>query len=157
MTDVAELEKRISAALDRIGTGLEAFGGTGDTGKVASLQESLQAEKTASAQLQERVNAIKEKQEKLVGGLETDVENLRSELAKHDGDLAALKNANEQLRANNQALRDANQQGLGDVDLINKGMVAELDALRLSRDTDRKELDAILLDLKPLLEGGANA
>ena len=157
MNDVAELEKRITAALDRIGAALDDIGGGDDASEVASLQESLEAEKTANSQLQERVSAIKEKQEKLVAGLESDVARLRAELASHNGEVQGLKQVNQSLRDNNKALREANQAGVGDAELINDAMVAELAALQLSRETDRTELDAILLDLKPLLEGGANA
>ncbi len=160
MGDVAELENRITAALDRIGAGLSALGGQGsgtDGNETSVLQEKLDAEKTANSQLEERVSAIKEKQEKLVAGLEGEVSKLRGQLAGYDETVQRVKQANQQLRENNQALREANQQGLGDAGLINTGMVAELDALRVSRDTDRAELDAILSDLKPLVEGGANA
>jgi len=157
MTDIADLEKRITGALDRIGAGLDAMAATDGAGDVAALQESLDAERTANSQLQERVSAIKEKQESLVTELEADVARLHAEMADHDGEVQNLKTMNDQLRTNNRALRDANQEGVGDAGLINDGMVAELDALRLSRDTDRKELDAILLDLKPLLEERANA
>ncbi|MEE9387751.1 MAG: hypothetical protein V3U96_04010 [Paracoccaceae bacterium] len=160
MGDVAELENRITAALDRIGVGLDAIGKSetgGDSGAVAKLKAALEAEKTANSQLEERVTAIKEKQEKLVAGLEGEVAKLRKELASHDGAVQKVKQTNLRLRENNRALRDANKQGVGDAELINTGMVAELDALRVSRETDRAELDAILLDLKPLVEGGANA
>lgn len=157
MSDVAELESRLTAALDRIGAGLDAIGRADSPGEVAKLQETLDAEKTANSQLQERVSAIKEKQEKLVAGLEADVARLTAQLDSHGNDVEKLKQVNDLLRSNNQALRDANLQGVGDANLINDAMVTELDALRLSRETDRTELDAILLDLKPLLEGGANA
>jgi len=156
MADVAELETRITAALDRIGAGLDALKST-DGGDIAALQESLETERSANSQLEERVSAIKEKQEKLVTGLEAEVEKLRGELASHDGDIQRVKQVNRRLRENNRALRDANKQGVGDIELINTGMSAELDALRVSQETDRSELDAILLNLKPLVEGAANA
>ena len=160
MSDVAELEKRITAALDRIGTGLDVLSVTstgGDGGEITALQESLAAEKVVNSQLEQRVEAIKDKQEKLVATLESEVEKLRTELASHDGDVQRVKQVNNRLRENNRALRDVNKQSVGDVELINTGMVAELDALRISRETDRSELDAILLGLKPLLEDVANA
>ncbi len=157
MTDVTELEKRITGALDRIGAGLDAMRSEDNSGEVSTLKSSLDAEKTANSQLQERVTAIKDKQEKLVTGLEADVATLRADLAGQENEVQKLKQLNEQLEEKNQALQDANKQGEGDTELINDGLVAELNALRISRDTDREELDAILLDLKPLLEGGANA
>jgi galactokinase len=169
MADVAELEKRIAAALDRIGAGLSALsaagspggssGGSpdGDADELASLQEILETERTANAQLEQRVVAIKEKQEKLVAMLEAEVARLREETAAGEAAVQNVKRVNHRLRENNRALREANRQGVGDAELINAGMVAELDALRATHDSDRAELDAILVELKPLVEGGANA
>lgn len=161
MTDVSGLEQRITTALDRISTGLSQLAQSeapnSDPGEVQMLQDALQGEKIANAQLEERVRAIKDKQESLVKSLETEVTNLRAELAAGSENNARLKGINGRLRRNNRALRDANSQGVGDPELINDGMVVELDALRASRDSDRAELDSILDELKPLFEGAANA
>ncbi len=43
--------------------------------------------------------------------------------------LQRLKRINDQLRQNNQALREANEDGVGDPHLINKAMMTELEAL----------------------------
>lgn len=161
MSDVGELEQRITAALDRIGAGLEIMSsqqGSGtDEAQLQALQDALENEKTANAQLEERVVAIKEKQESLVADLQAQVAKLRNDLAARETDLRNIKQRNHQLRSNNIALREANAQGVGDPDLINAAMVAELDALRASHESDRAELDAILGELQPLVEGGANA
>ncbi len=128
-----------------------------DSTEIVALKDRLEAEKTANSQLEERVSAIKEKQEQLVAGLESEVSKLRAELSGYDGGIHKVKVLNRRLRDNNRALREANKRGVSDIDLINEGMVAELDGLRECRETDRSELDAILSELKPLLEGGANA
>ncbi|MGR3660561.1 MAG: hypothetical protein ACU0CA_05155 [Paracoccaceae bacterium] len=161
MTDVSGLEQRITKALDRISTGLSQLAQSEiprpDPGELQVLQDALEGEKTANAQLEERVRAIKNKQETLVKTLETEVTSLRAELASGDENFNRLKGINGRLRRNNRALRDANAKGVGDPELINDGMVVELDALRASRDSDRAELDSILDELKPLFEGAANA
>lgn len=161
MTDVSGLEQRITTALDRISTGLSQLAQNetpgSDPGEVQVLQDALEGEKTANAQLEERVRAIKDKQESLVKTLEAEVTNLRAELASGNDDINRLKVINGRLRRNNRALRDANAKGVADPELINDGMVVELDALRASRDFDRAELDSILDELKPLFEGAANA
>ncbi len=161
MTDVAELEKRLSAALDRIASGVAAMASpapdAGDSEEVARLRESIESERSANAQLEQRVIAIKDKQEKLVANLEAEVARLRQELEDREATLHRVKRINQRLRENNRALREANRAALGDAELINTSMVTELDALRLSRETDRAELDTILNELKPLVEGGANA
>lgn len=160
MTDVSELEQRITAALDRIGSGLDGLAvarETVDEAEVLQLREKLEAEKTANAQLEERVVAIKDKQDALVKSLEAEVAKLRTEQAHHAGEVQNLQRVNGKLRKNNRALREANQQGVGDASLINTGKDAELDALNVSRASDRAELDAILVELKPLVEGRADA
>ena len=161
MADITDLEQRITAALDRIGNGLDgltaADQGKLDKAEIADLRESLEAEKTANSQLEERVVAIKDKQVTLVAALEAEVDKLRNDHARNTADVQNIKRVNVKLRKNNSALRDANQQGIGDASLINSGLDAELDALRVSRDSDRAELDAILVELKPLVEGRADA
>ena len=89
--------------------------------------------------------------------MEAEVANLRQQLSERNSAVEQLKTVNGALRQNNQALRDANAQGLGDAELINNGMVAELDALRKTQESDRAELDSILVELKPLVEGNTNA
>jgi len=160
MTDVTELEQRIAAALDRVERGLAALSAPvveGDAVEVQALREALEAEKTVNAQLEARVLAIKEKQESLVGGLETEVGRLRREMHSKEAEIARLKAVNAQLRKNNRALREANKQGLGNADLINASLAAELEALRVAHDADRAELEAILNELQPLVEGTADA
>ncbi len=161
MTDVTELEQRIAAALDRVESGLAALSGGGalpsDADEAASLREALEAERAVNAQLEARVQAIREKQERLVGTLEAEVGRLRREMHRQEAEVARLKRVNAQLRQNNRALREANRKGVGDAALINTAMEAELDALREVRDADRAELDAIIGELRPLVEGGADA
>lgn len=159
MSDVAELEKRITSALDRIAAGLGNISGQGgapvDDAELKALTEKLESERTANAQLEERVIAIKDKQEKMVDGLKAEVARLIEEMAEQDKNIQKVKQVNRRLRKNNQALRDANEKGVGDPALINAGKDAELDALRASSNADRAELDAILAELAPLIEGGA--
>lgn len=164
MADYPELVSRISAALDRIGGGLDHLGPLGDStaaetsaDEVRVLREALEAERNANAQLEERVLAIKEKQEKVVARLEEEVLRLRDEADHALQEMQQLRSANAQLRENNQALREANAEGVGNSDLINSGLEAELTALRTRRDADRKELDLIISELRPLLEGGSHA
>lgn len=165
MSDITELERRITAALERIGAGVEALGQAGATGggaedgEVARLTEELAAEREANQQLEERVRAIREKQETIVARLEDEVARLREEVAGHSAEIGRVRRVNAQLRDNNRALREANAAGLPDPHLVNKAMMAELDALRGAREADRAELDAILAELGPVLnhEEGAHA
>ena len=161
MNDITELERRINAALDRIDSGLGAMPAAGaapsDAGELATLQEALESERTANAQMEERIKAIRKKKDRTTAAFEQEISRLRDEVTRLATDTQRLEKVNGQLRANNQALRDANERGVGDPDLINTAMLTELDSLRMSREADRAELDAILGELKPLVEGRADA
>ena len=104
----------------------------------------------ANAQLEERVRAIREKQDSQVADLEAEVGMLRDRNAQIEAELDGLKRVTAELRRLNADLRDANAQGLGDAHLINRSMSAELDTLRTQRDSDRAEIDAVLATLAPL-------
>ena len=54
-------------------------------------------------------------------------------------------------------LTEANRVMVGDADLINTSMMAELEAMRASRRADVSDVDDILAQLEPHLEGGVHA
>lgn len=158
MSDLAELERRITAALDRIGQGVDALSAAApetsaqDDGRVAELEAALEEERTANAQLEERVKAIKDRQDQTVDTLAEEVERLREMLEEEEAATARLRKMNGELRANNDALRSAVSQGVAEPHLVNKSMMAELEALRAAQAADRAELDAVLGELGPLVE-----
>jgi len=99
MTDISDLQARITAALDRIGTGLEALDKASatepaDAGEVARLTEALEEERTANAQLEERVRSIRAKQESAVETLASEVERLRRLLQEEEAAVARLGRVN---------------------------------------------------------------
>ncbi len=164
MSQVEELERRITAALDRIARGVSALDAAAETAppgadpeELAQVKAALEDEKLASAQLEERIRALHEKQDARIAELEDETGQAGERLAKLDGELQRLRAANEQLRASNAALREANEKGVGEPHLINKAMLAELEGLRAARAADRAENAAILEALAPLLneEGAA--
>ena len=157
MSDISEFEQRITGALERIGLSADKLGAATDAEPSAEITEALQkahdaleAEKMANAQLEERVRAIREKQDSQVADLEAEVGMLRDRNAQIEAELDGLKRVTAELRRLNADLRDANAQGLGDAHLINRSMSAELDTLRTQRDSDRAEIDAVLATLAPL-------
>ncbi|MGD1881890.1 MAG: hypothetical protein ACFB11_06135 [Paracoccaceae bacterium] len=139
MSDIEELERRISAAMDRIATGVGRVGET--VAGAADLQTALDEEKLANAQLMERVRKLSTRQQ------EAD-----ARLQMLDTDLQRLRQANADLRAANDALRKANAEGVGDPNLINQSIMAELEALRAARAADIAEAESIIGALAPLLE-----
>ncbi|KJS45004.1 MAG: hypothetical protein KJ725_20610 [Gammaproteobacteria bacterium] len=138
MSQIDELQARITAALDRIAQGLEDRPtAAGDLEYLGKLHEQIEDERLANAQLQERIKALHSKLDAAEGA---QAESLR----KLDADLQSLRKANQQLRDNNQALRDANAAGVAEPHLINKSMMAELEGLRAARTADRGEVEAVL-------------
>ena len=166
MSEIAELEGRITAALDRIGAGLDGLNkptaaAPADDAKVSALEAALEEERTANAQLEERVKTIKDRQDKTVDTLAEEVERLREMLEAEEAGTVKLRKVNADLRANNDALRTAISAGVAEPHLVNKSMMAELEALRAAQAADRSELDAVLGELGPLVDAmnkeGANA
>ncbi len=74
MSDISDLENRISAAMDRISRGLETVTSPApetNTAELESLQSALANEKLANAQLTERLNALNGRIEELERDLES--------------------------------------------------------------------------------------
>ena len=151
MSDISDYERRITAALDRAQQALEQLG-AGDGGDTAALTAELEAERVANQQLEERVRAIKEKQETTVAGLEAEVARLQEALKSRDAEVQSMRQVNEALRSSNAALRTANAEGLADATLVNDAMVSELDSLRAARAAERAEIEEILATIEPALK-----
>lgn len=155
MSELSELEGRITAALERVGRGVEALSKqpeapAADEAEATRLKEALEAEKTANDQLEERLRAVH-------GKLEGELASLGARASAAEAEVERLRAVNAKLRQTNRALRAANAEGLGDASLINGAMAAELEALRALRDSDRAELDGLIAELTPLTEESANA
>ncbi len=152
MDDISEFQRRIVAALDRAGQALDQLGSGGGGGGSEELAAELEAERVANRQLEERVRAIKEKQETTVARLEDQVSDLRDALATRDAEVQRMRKVNDALRETNASLRDANAQGLAQPELVNAAMMSELDALRAQRAAERAEIEDILATLEPVLK-----
>ncbi len=143
MNDIEELERRLASAMERIANGLGSLGSdpVHDTGAIGA---ELEDERLANAQLKERVRKLSEQ-----------LDNMRQTAAERmaalDVELQRMKKANDQLRASNAALREANEAGVGDPHLINKAMLSELESLRASRSADMAETATILEALESAL------
>ncbi|AXI47001.1 hypothetical protein C1J03_13810 [Sulfitobacter sp. SK012] len=156
MSEIDELQRRITAAMDQIAFGLEKLGPRADSEPDADTSRALEEERTANAQLQERVKSMREKNQAETEGLRARAEAGEARMAQLDIDLQRVRRANAQLSEACKALRDANAEGVGDAHLINKSMMTELDALRAARTADVAEADAILANLQPLLDAAGN-
>jgi DNA repair exonuclease SbcCD ATPase subunit len=167
MSELPQLETRITAALDRIKTGLdglsvpepvavsepEVVGPDVDAlaTQVAELGAKLDEEQTANAQLEERVKLLKDRQDGKLAKLESNVDAGRARSARMDRELQRLRQVNAELRDINVQLREAVSDGVSEPHLVNKAMLAELEALRATRAADAAEMDAILQELTPII------
>lgn len=170
MQEISELERRIAAALDRIGKGVdriparqaqasapEAPAAAAASDDVAALRAQLEEERTANAQLQERLRAVKDKDLVLQSQLQEKVEKMTRQLDVQGLELQRMRKTAISLREQLRLLREAQAAGLAEPHLLNKAMLAELDALRATRLTEMAELDEIAAVLDEHLTEAENA
>jgi len=169
MSELPQLEMRITTALDRIRAGMDGLSApapvvetaaapdtSGLSDQVAELTAKLDEEKTANAQLEERVKLLKERQDGKLAELESNVDAGRARSSRMDRELQRLRQVNAELRDINSQLREALSEGVSEPHLVNKAMLAELEALRATRSADAAEMDAILQELTPIIEREAS-
>lgn len=151
MTDLGEYERRIAAALQRIGAGLsQRAAGPGD----AMLAQALEDERTANAQLQERLRQLRDRGDARVAAALAERDAARAEVAAMDATLQSLRASQSDLSETVAALRAALAEGVAEPDLVNRAMQAEIDGLRALRAADAAEVDQVLNELRPLVAEG---
>lgn len=164
MQEITELEKRITAALERIGKGVDrlsalpraaAAAGASGPSADAALRAQLEEEKSLTAQLQARLRAARDREAK--GDLQEKLDRLTQDLDIQGLELQRMRRVNATLREQLEALRAAQTAGVADPHLINKAMLVELEALRATRLTEIAEMDDILAALEPHLTEAGNA
>lgn len=163
MSEITELERRLTAAMDRIGQGLEGLSDRGvapdapadDAGgeDAAKLRQDLEDERLVTAQLEERIKALHRKHEERVTALEKELSEARAALSEMGEALEKLKESEDRLQQDAQALRAAG--GEAGAELMNASLSAELDTLRAARAAERSEAKAIKAALEPLLTSDA--
>jgi chromosome segregation ATPase len=181
--DITELERRLTAAMDRIGQGVEALseraadatdatetaaseagcgddtappaGGGDDAGgeDVARLRQELEDERLVSAQLEERIKALHRKHDARMAELEKDLGAARTALSEMGEALETLKAKSDALHRDAEALRAA--EGKAGADLLDNSLRDELETLRAARAADVAEARAIKAALEPLLSDDA--
>lgn len=165
MGEIAEFERRITVALERIGTGINRLAdpltppsapisAESASDEQAALREALAEEKTANAQLNERLRAVKEQDAAKVAEHEARIEAMTRQIEAQGLETKRLRRASIQLRENLRTLRSAQAESLADPHLINRAMLSELEALRATRNSETAEMDEILAQLAPLLQQG---
>lgn len=155
MSNIDELQRRITTAMDRVAQGLDKLG-SAPAGPDPETLQALEDERTANAQLTERVRALKTKSDAEMAEMRAQLDEAEARMAQLDVELQRLRRANAELTEACAALSDANAEGVGDANLINTAMLAELEGLRAARAADVAETSAILAALSPLLDGAAS-
>jgi hypothetical protein len=167
MQEITALEQRITAALDRIGKGIDGIGAAprvaapvaapaaGISATEAALKAQLDEERALTAQLQTRLRASKEREAK--GDMQEKLDRVTQQLDVQGLELQRMRRVNSALREQIEALRTAQLAGVTEPQLINKSLTAELDALRALRLTEVAEMDEILAALEPHLTEAENA
>ncbi len=165
-SEIAEIERRLSAALERIGKGLARGGGAARPAAspaapvgsdVAALREALESEKLANAQLTERLKALRERDTSSFSTMEAKVDRLTQQLDVQGLELMRMRKVTMQLRDTVRAMNEAAIAGATEPALINRALLVEIEALRALRQTEVAEMDEILAELRPLIGEGAHA
>jgi len=163
MHDLAELERRISAALARIGTGIESLHAAppADTapapddagGEVAQLRAALDAEQQTTAALRAELAAARAAAPPEAGeaALRARIDQMTRQLDVQGLEMHRMRKMIVQLRENLRGMRRSQAANLADPEQINRAMMAELEAMRVSRLSEVAELDEILTELTPLI------
>lgn len=176
MQQITDLERRITSALERIGTGLDRMSTNAPPpaavapppppppaapaasgADLAALRAQLDEERTVTAQLQERLKTVKDKDLAAQSQLQEKVEKMTRQLDVQGLELQRMRKTTVTLREQLRQMREAAAVGSPEPHLINKAMLAELDALRASRLTEMAELDDIAAALDPHLTEAENA
>lgn len=177
MADIEETQRRIASALSRIDAGVEALQVRAatqvDPAAHAALHAALEEEKRLSAQAEARRAeqaaqheaalrdlraALEETEARAMAaeaaassGAEGGAETVPQDMRAMEAELDRLKATVAQLRETVAALREAQEAGVADPQILNRSLVAELDALRAERAAEVAETTAILAALEPLL------
>lgn len=166
MQTLADLERRISAALTRISEGVAALPlaadqtsadpSAGHLAELDTLRADLAAERAARAEVQAKLDAALAAPATVRGGgreleLQDQVDRLTKLLDVQGLDLVRLRKTVGTLRESLQSLRSSQVATLPDTAAINRALLAEVDAMRAERLSEMAELDEIIAELDPLL------
>jgi len=152
MSNIEELERRISVAFDRIGQAVDRFVPAAPGIDTAALQDALQAEQATNAELTERLRVMTLRGESDAAEATEKVGRLVRALDAQGIELQRLKNTVIQLRESLRALREAQTGAVADPHLLNTAMLVELEALHATRLTEMAQMEEILAELHPLIE-----
>lgn len=161
MTHIDDSERRLAAALARIGAALdqaaepapdattpEAPDSAAEV-EVARLTRALDDATAENAALAARLDLARERQAATVATLETRVASLTQQIDAQGIEVQRLRMVNVQLREALRSLREALADGVTDAGQINRALQAENEAMRTARQIETAEIDRLLSALEP--------
>lgn len=154
MSKVSELEDRLSRALERIAYSAQKLGTTPAKSDDSDLRAELEAERAKNAQLSERVEAVRQRQDSSFASMERRLARMTEQLDLQSLEMLRLKKANTKLIEANRQLRESHEAKVIEPTTINRSLLAELEALRAERAADAAEMESVLGELKPLVTAG---
>ena len=153
MNDINDLQTRLGVALARIRSASERLKPDDDDEEsVAGLKARLDEERVANAQLEERVRVLKDRQDNRIAELEAQVSASAERFAALDQEVQRSQQVNAELRAVAEEMHRALADGVAEPELVNRAVMAELDAIKAARAADRQEMDTLLSELQPILK-----
>ena len=153
MNDINDLQTRLGVALARIRSASERLKPDDDDEEsVAGLKARLDEERVANAQLEERVRVLKDRQDNRIAELEAQVSASADRFAALDQEVQRSQQVNAELRAVAEEMHRALADGVAEPELVNRAVMAELDAIKAARAADRQEMDTLLSELQPILK-----
>lgn len=157
MEQITELERRITAALDRLVLGVDRLAApvaAADPDEIARLTEELAAEREAAivaAQTAEKLRLSRERDLLDQAELAAEVDRLTRLLDQQGLELHRMRNHVVQLREHLRLTREAAMVGVVDPLQINRALEAEVQALGAARTAEIAELDELLSELDPFV------
>lgn len=151
MSDIAQLEGRITAALDRIAWSIENTPATqapAPQSDTSDLAEELEVERATNA----RLVASKAEGAARIERLDIRVERLTDRLEAAEKENTRLRNVISALGENNKALREANSVHQDAALTADAGVAAQLADLQAARANDIAQLDEIMAELAPIVK-----
>ncbi len=161
MQDIAELERRLTAALERIDRGVAGLAALGEPNgeptaflpesDFAKLNENLDEERMLNAQLTERLRVVNDKHSAEKSALTGEISDLNAQLSDQASELASLRETVAQLTSDLDDLRSMAERGVTEPEFINHTLQTEVEALRAAREEEAAALDDIVAALTPLV------
>jgi chromosome segregation ATPase len=161
MQDIAELERRLTAALERIDRGVAGLAAPPEPSAepsaflpesdFAKLNEDLDEERMLNAQLTERLRVVNDKYNAEKAALTAEISDLNAQLSDQSSELNALRETVAQLTNDLDDLRSMAEHGVTEPEFINHTLQTEVETLRVARADEAAALDDIIAALTPLV------